>query len=372
MHRAVSKWSGSGTGRSLTGLFALVLAGLLVGLVPGGSARGEPEKPAPPAKEAPTEPEKPDNPEIFRREGPDPAPPLSRDLLSKVADGRPLPTISGKFDRHGKITQGTAKEALEEDEAFAFVQVLITAHQAPVEAFAVSARRDLAYVNLFKETALYRGEVVHVEGRMRRLVRYTPPAGGVAAGMRAYYEGWIFNPDLYGPSAAVCVLFTELPEGLDPAEKMDKRVAFDGYLFKRYAYQSGDVKAGKHREAPLLIGHAPIVKEDPAELSPTATFGPLMYAVLIFFGVAILGVILLGWWLQRGDRQMHHRLADASARRFVEEVDENNRAAIAAEPVPMALPVNPDEKSNGNGHPQPEVRSQKSEVSKDSPLTSDF
>jgi hypothetical protein len=348
---------------------ALVLAGTFFG--PAGGVRGEPEKAPPPGKEAPlaregeapAEPEKPDNPNLFLREGPETAPPLNAEILAAVKDSRPLPTISGKFDRHGKHI-ADPREVQQVDEAYAFIEVLITAHQTSAQAFANGTRKDLAYTNLFNETAQHRGEVVHVEGRMRRLIRYEPPAQGVAVGMREYFEGWIFNPDLYGPSGAVCVIFTELPEGLQPAEKMDRRVAFDGYLFKRYAYKSGDArKATQHREAPLLIGHSPVVRPDAAEMSPTVTLTPLLIGVLVFIGVALLGVIFLGWWLQRGDHKVHHRLADAAAQRFVDEL--NAEAARASDPAPLVpagpaptgITARPEEMSNG--HHQPEVRGER-------------
>jgi hypothetical protein len=328
MQSAVRNRSGSRLRRYLTVLCALVLVGSLSALA--GAAGSEPDKAAPPA------PEQPDNPEIFRREGPDPAPPLNADDLAKVTDGRPLPELTSKFDRHGKVAPGTAKEVREEDEAAVFVEALIKANQYPARSFAVSARRDLGYSNLFHDTRMYRGEVVHVEGRMRRLTRRdTAMPNLVAEGIHAYFEGWIFNPDLYGPRATVCVLFTELPEGLAPAEKMDRRVAFDGYLFKRYRYESADAKAGHAREAPLLIGHAPVVGKVEAgvESSPTAMLSPLMYGLLIFFGAAILLVILLAWWLQRGDQRVHRQLADASAQRFVDQIaDEVGPASLRVEP----------------------------------------
>jgi hypothetical protein len=208
----------------------------------------------------------------------------------------------------------------------------------------------LTYGNLFKETSHYRGEVVHVEGRLRRLRRWDPPAQGVAEGMRAYYEGWIFlSTDLYGPNAPLCIIFTELPDGLETAEKMERNVAFDGYLFKRYAYQSGDAKAGHHREAPMLIGHAPVVQGgELAEISPTVLFSPLMTGVLLFIGAAILLIVFLGWWWQRGDHQVRHRLADASARRFVEGVSENV-AALPVETVPSGITAQTPDQTGDRG-----------------------
>jgi hypothetical protein len=354
--------------RTRSGFLAVILAGLFFWPVAGAGVRAEPEKAPPPVEQAPPgEPQKPDNPNLFPREGPETAPPLNADMLNAVKDSTPLPTIGGKFDRHGKMIPEKANslEAQQADEAFAFLNVLITAHQTPATAFANGTRRDLAYVNLFNETSHHRGEVVHVEGRMRRLIRYDPPAQGVAVGMRDYFEGWIFNPDLYGPNGAICIIFTELPDGLQPAEKMDRRVAFDGYLFKRYAYKSGDArKATQHREAPLLIGHAPVVRAAlPEEASPTVLFTPLMLGVLVFIGAALVLIVFLGWWFGRGDHKVHHRLADASAQRFVDELAAQEAAAAAqaatpvpAGPAPTGITATPEAKSNGNGQHQPEGR----------------
>jgi hypothetical protein len=367
MHRAA---------RTGSGFLALVLAGLIFWPVADAPARGEPEKAppgkdAPPAREgeAPAEPARPDDPNLFPREGPETAPPLNAEMLSKVKDSKPLPTISGKFDKNGKLVNDPL-EAQQVDEAFAFLNVLITAHQTPTKAFANGTRKDLGYANLFNETSHHRGEVVHVEGRMRRLIRWDPPAQGVAVGMRDYYEGWIFNPDLYGPNGAVCVIFTELPDGLQPAEKMDRRVAFDGYLFKKYAYKSADArKTTQHREAPLLIGHAPVVRDlvGDVEASPTVLFTPLLLGVLIFIGTALALIIFLGWWFGRGDQKVHHRLADAAAQRFVDELAGQDAPPLAelanpppTGPAPTGITAGPEEKNNGNGHQESGVRSQES------------
>ena len=76
--------------------------------------------------------------------------------------------------------------------------------------------------------------------------------------MKTLYEGWIFD-DLYIANP-FCVLFTELPPGLHVGEKLEYRVGFDGYFFKRYRYKDGQ---GTVRDCPLFIGRTLAVQPAP-------------------------------------------------------------------------------------------------------------
>src|SRR5206468_2061111 len=96
----------------------------------------------------------------------------------------------------------------------------------------------------------YRGELVHVEGQLLRLVRYDPPASLRDDGATDLYEAWVFPEGHHGPP--YCVVFAEKPSDLPLKEVFEQGpwVAGDAYFFKRYKYQAGDA----WRLAPLLIG----------------------------------------------------------------------------------------------------------------------
>src|SRR5206468_719352 len=98
------------------------------------------------------------------------------------------------------------------------------------------------------EAAKYRGEVVRIEGRLKRVRDLGPTPALEADGIKHLYEGWVFSESYREYSH--CVLFTELPPDVPVAEQLDKRVSLEGYFFKVYRFRAGD----SVRKAPLLIG----------------------------------------------------------------------------------------------------------------------
>src|SRR5690606_10883960 len=100
----------------------------------------------------------------------------------------------------------------------------------------------------------YRGQIVHIEGVMRRLDLV---AEGLDEknpyGIDRIYEGWIFVEDL---PEAVRVWFTSLPENLEPSLTMKENVSFDGYFLKLYLYKGQDEV---WRVSPMLLGFQPKV-----------------------------------------------------------------------------------------------------------------
>src|SRR5438552_8834106 len=116
------------------------------------------------------------------------------------------------------------------EEGLAFCEALVKAHKTSNQAFQNSVTKVLTYANLFYEAKLHRGKVVHFEGQLRRLIRLEPTEETKLDGVTDQYEGWIFDPD-YGANP-VCAVFTDLPAGLEPGDKLHVRVSFDGYYFK--------------------------------------------------------------------------------------------------------------------------------------------
>jgi hypothetical protein len=221
-------------------------------------------------------------------------------LAAKPLEQAPKLVLEGVKDRTGKAYKDSP-------EGKNYFDVLVLAHQLSAEAFAQSARRDVTFVHLFEDPELYRGEVVHVEGRLTRLRRFEPTLEDRAQGIENVYEGWIFDPDLYGANP-MCLVFTDLPGGLQVGEKVDTPVAFDGYFFKRYRYKAGD----GWRDSPLLIGHSPVLLAKQAA-QPEERGGGLTQNLITVFLSLLVGTVLvtvgLTWWYRRGDRHVRRRLA---------------------------------------------------------------
>jgi hypothetical protein len=201
-----------------------------------------------------------------------------------------------------------------DEEAQAFSQVLVLANYNSARAFRRAARHDLSYANLFNEPEKYRGEVVHLRGRLLRLIRFSPPLDAAGMGVNDYFEAWIINDgNGNNPYCAVCV---ELPPGLQPAEKIrGVEVAFDGYFYKRFRYKAADsVRPNEYRDAPLLIGHGLTVLGGTAseEERPAQTWGHDLMKVFVGAIIAVLaGIIGLTFWFRYADRRVHRRLRAA-------------------------------------------------------------
>ena len=96
---------------------------------------------------------------------------------------------------------------------------------------------------------------------MKRLRHFEAPAFIWSQGVRDRYEGWIQNPKLYGKDNTVCVVFTDLPPGLKPAEELDVPVSVEGYFFKIYRYQT---TGSWWRDSPLVIAHTLVLDQQPS------------------------------------------------------------------------------------------------------------
>src|SRR5207249_7587264 len=172
-----------------------------------------------------------------------------------------------------------ADENLFESQAYNFV--LVQASKVSPQAFAHGARRDVTFAHLWEQPGDYRGQVIHIEGRLKRLRKFDAPRLAAAEGIACVYEGWVFSEEYF--SNPFCVLVTELPRGLEPAEKLEHQVAFDGYFFKRYRYRAGDGL----REAPLLIGRT-LAMRDPAPTDSSPSFSQSFLLLLLTFFAGVV------------------------------------------------------------------------------------
>jgi hypothetical protein len=207
-------------------------------------------------------------------------------------------------------------------EVEAYSQVLVLAHYTSAKAFAQAARHDLSYANLFNEPERYRGQVVHVSGRLIKLLRFDPPDEARGAGVGDLYEGWIMTDD-FGENP-LCAVFTDLPAGLkiDNRRRLNVQVGFDGYFYKRYRYKAFDTKkANEFRDAPLVIGHSLTGRFGPgvaAETEAGDNWGHnLMWVFLGMVGGSLLIVVVLTSWFRYNDRRIRRRISATRPSEFV-------------------------------------------------------
>jgi hypothetical protein len=249
---------------------------------------------------------------------PDRLPPVTRaerlfaHLLTDVADDTPLPT----------------RDRRNPEEQSAFCNILFQASQTSAQAFARGAQRDLTYATVFNESAQHRGEVVHVEGTLRLLLRWEPPRTARASGVRDLYEAWVFDPHQLGRNPW-CVLFLDLPRGLKVGEKLDQQVAADGWYYKRAAYPPlRREKATQWREAPVVIARTLTpVTPPPVAVEETLDADWQRQLLYLFLGLVIASIVLaggLGWWFRHNDRRVRQRLTAAAQRPFVEPGEQSS------------------------------------------------
>ena len=129
----------------------------------------------------------------------------------------------------------------------AYFAMLSTARAARPRDLAAAARRDLPFLSLMNDSAEHRGEVIWIEGELRRVEPLE--AGPNEDGFGQLYEGWLFT-DEAGRTNPYRIVVSELPEGFPQGTEVRERVRLPAYFFKRYIYATAH---GQHA-APMLIG----------------------------------------------------------------------------------------------------------------------
>jgi hypothetical protein len=243
------------------------------------------------------------------------APPLNPVWLASIGkrDGKPVPNY-----RHwdpDKITK------VEIDYYNLYAQALLQAFWTPAAAFAASARenRDVTFAHMYNEPGKYRGKVIHVAGRLKRVRKQDAPVLVQNRGLKEFYEGWIFGQTL--KSHPYWVLFPILPDGLQPSESLDRYVEFDGYLIQRIKYKDGE---GRERETLLLIGPTLTLGQAPPPLPQERPGIPtwMLYSFVGFVAAVALLMVVFSWIFRRGDRRVRDRLAQLQAQRTMEMLEQ--------------------------------------------------
>jgi hypothetical protein len=267
----------------------------------------------------------------------DMVPPLSRDRLDKVKDD----TSFGNFG--DRAPAEIPKEALAED--MVFWQAVAYSAKVPRDIFATAARANskLTFGHLYHEPGKYRGKVVHIEGRLKQLKRLDPPWHAQRKGIGVLYEGWIYldQPGTH----PVCVLFPIKPDSLAIGDKLNERVSFDGYFFKRYRYISGRLDEDKNNVA---LNTLALIGPTVTPVGHTSTAGWSMYGsstiltwILGFVGGVVLLIMSMTWWFKRNDRLVRARLEAVQAGRLTAMADTLEQLPRRAEDVSPPCPQTP-------------------------------
>jgi hypothetical protein len=123
-----------------------------------------------------------------------------------------------------------------------WLEVLGREDQATLEAASLG---HVGFVQLFHQTAEFRGRVVTVSGTVRRAFYLVSPPG--SGSIQGYWQCWLFAGRVNSSPLVVHTLKmpAHFPQGID----INQEVEFTGLVYKRWAYPAADGV----RLAPLLL-----------------------------------------------------------------------------------------------------------------------
>lgn len=218
--------------------------------------------------------------------------PIPDEFLERVKDEKPI---------YGP--------SIDDLEASAYCEFVLMAHQTSALAFTQSARKELTFSDLMIKPRTNRGEVVEIKGRLRRLRKIAPPVALINVGVTELYEGWVFQ-EMYGPNP-VCILFTQLPDNIQPFEKDDFLIEFQGYFFKKYRYKTANTGSeNPWKDTPLVIGKSlTVIRGSMEQLEGGSSWAKGLLPLFTVSSLVLLsGIIGLIIWFLRGDQKTSNRL----------------------------------------------------------------
>ena len=179
-------------------------------------------------------------------------------------------------------------DSIEDDSPFrpeeqeAWFQLLDILQQSGETTIEQASTGRATFLQLFQQSDEYRGELVTVQGVLRRAHRLHAQAND--CGLTHYYQTWITPDDDLGNLVVVYCL--DLPEGFPTGMKLSEDVRLTGFFFKRWLYEAQDTL----RSVPVLLCKTVQWHKRPAVggRSAAGTLSlPMMFAVAAIFAVLV-------------------------------------------------------------------------------------
>ncbi|MFO0797565.1 MAG: hypothetical protein U0804_08800 [Gemmataceae bacterium] len=209
-----------------------------------------------------------------------------------------------------------SRDPLHWEESAAWNRTLLHVRKFELDALQAAANQKLSFADLFQAGREdYQFKLVQIKGRLIRVKAVERSKRLVEAGVPNLYEAWVVPHD-EPRGNPVCVVLTELPEGVAPANLMNLNVVVAGYFFKLFHYESAepagdDPTRHKWKKAPLILARGvSLVTTDPTD-------GPREW-VKWFIPVIVGGVVtlalsafLLSRWFRAGDERARAEFENA-------------------------------------------------------------
>lgn len=169
----------------------------------------------------------------------EPSPPTPNEREPELGDAAPLIPL-------GAISFAGFTDHRRELAAEPYYSLLDRAKQNDPRSLKAAAEREVAYVQLLDNPDRYRGRILGIRGRARRLLEF--PAGPNRHGFKSIYEAWIFTKEA-GPNPYVAIL-AEKPSGIPFGADINEPCEVHGYFLGWWRHRTQDER---RTSSPVLL-----------------------------------------------------------------------------------------------------------------------
>jgi hypothetical protein len=234
----------------------------------------------------------------------------------------------------GNVIIDARRDAAARDQEKAYDYVLAFAKHQPIERLKKYSLKDVPIENLYRPIRQdYLRELIHIDGRLSLVLPLKPTKSlKELEQVEQLHEIWVVPK---GSTKLVCLVVSELPEGVKPGENQNLNVSFDAYYFMLWHYETRQAKDPANPDkkqwerAPLFLGKTFEVR-GPATEEATGSSSTMLYGVaggLLALLLASIGMIM---YFRRGDREIQ-----SAARQKIEST-----VSFEDNPEPAAGPFN--------------------------------
>jgi len=180
----------------------------------------------------------------------------------------------------------------------------ILAHTATLPAGELPAvsRKQTPYSVIYNDPDKFRGELLHIEGRLVRLQPFDNRAFGNLNDPLDAWEAWIVSPDTRG--GLWMLLLPSKPEGFEDATAISTnskvKVSTEAYFVQRFAYPTDRASEVTLQLVAPTLSRLPAGPDEVAQADEAA-----FRTSLLFAGGIVLVIGVLFFWFVRTNKTIH-------------------------------------------------------------------